>query len=178
MTSEVIKTPEETLWAARWAALYKADVSARYHRRRQRFFDLADKLTKALTVLLGATLMGSMLKDSQPVAASVISSLSLLALVFAYSDRKQAHKELAEGFINLIQQIEACSVSDLTEAKAAAWMAMATAMDAKEPPCVNMMPLRRQDIRSTSPGRGGTVGWLLISFEHRTLRYQCGYKAE
>jgi hypothetical protein len=152
MTSEVIKTPEETLWAARWAALYKADVSARYHRRRQRFFDLADKLTKALTVLLGATLMGSMLKDSQPVAASVISSLSLLALVFAYSDRKQAHKELAEGFINLIQQIEACSVSDLTEAKAAAWMAMATAMDAKEPPALKTLVTLCEHDAATAAG--------------------------
>jgi hypothetical protein len=139
MTNETTRTPEDKAWDDRWEAFYKADVSARYHRRRQRFFDLADKLTKAFTVLLGATLMGSMLKDSQPLAASLISSLSLLALVFSYSDRKQAHKELAEGFIALIQQIEACPASDLTEGKVAIWMAQATALDAKEPPSLKTL---------------------------------------
>lgn len=162
MTDEASRTTEDKAWADRWDALYKADVSARYHRRRQRFFDLTDKLTKALTVLLGATLMGSMLKDAQPLMASLISSLSLLALVFAYSDRKQAHKELAEGFINLIQQIEACPVNDLTEAKAAAWMAQATALDAKEPPALKTLVTLCEHDASVAAGHPDHValpGW-------------------
>lgn len=150
-------TDNDTVWTTRWEALYKADVSARYHRRRQRFFDLADKLTKALTVLLGATLMGTMIKDSQPLAASAISSLSLLALVFGYSDRKQAHKELAEGFVTLIQQIEACPVGELTEAKAALWKAQATALDAKEPPTLTALITICEHAASAAAGHPGHV---------------------
>lgn len=167
MTHEAPRTAEDKAWADRWSALYKADTSARYHRRRQRFFDLADKLTKALTVLLGATLMGSMLKDSQPLAASLISSLSLLALVFAYSDRKQVHKELAEGFIKLIQQIEECPANELSEAKAAVWMAMAVALDAKEPPALKTLVTMCEHEASVAAGHPNHIS--LPSWHRRLL---------
>ena len=92
--------------------LYKAWVQVRYHRRRQRFFDLIDKATKATTLVLGATLFGKHLASLNWVATG-ISALGLMALVFGYGDRKQLHKELAEQAGN--EAAQAAELKSLTE---------------------------------------------------------------
>ena len=70
----------DTVWQQRCGLLYKAWVQVRYHRRRQRFFDLADKGTKAATLVLGASLFGKHLASLNWVATG-ISALGLMALV-------------------------------------------------------------------------------------------------
>ena len=119
--------------------LHVAYVTYRYHRRRQRFFDLADKCTKSATVLLGATLMGDLLKTHVPEAASAIAGLGLLALVFAYGDRKQAHKELAEQSMALAGRIEETATDGITDVAVAAWTAEQARINAKEPPALKTL---------------------------------------
>ena len=94
----------DSMWAQRCATLSRAWVQVRYHRRRQRFFDLADKFTKSITVVLGASLMGKYFVDWLPWLATAITSAGLLALVFGYSERKQLHLFAAmDGSSYLIQ---------------------------------------------------------------------------
>lgn len=114
-------------------------VSLRYHRKRQRFFDLLDKLTKAATVLLGASLLGEAVKANLPLVASAISGLGLLALVFGYGDRKQAHKELAEAAALLVAKIEETATADISDEAVAKWEAEHSRLNAKEPPALKTL---------------------------------------
>lgn len=131
----------DAYWTLRCATLRNAWVQVRYHRRRQRFFDLVDKLTKALTVVLGASLMGRYFADALPIMATAITSIGMLALVFGYGDRKQQHKELAEQAATLVSAIEQVPVSELTSAKVAGWGADYARLCAKSPPPLKTLSL-------------------------------------
>lgn len=124
----------DAIWGQRCDVLHKAWVQLRYQRRRQRFFDLVDKLTKSLTVLLGASLLGSELNKALPFVASAISGLGLLALVFGYGDRKQLHKELAEQAAALIASIARVPMGRLSADQTAEWASDFARLCAKAPP--------------------------------------------
>ena len=68
----------EHQWNMRHELLFTTQVSYVYHRKRQRFYDLLDKGTKAITVLAGASLFGATIHQYLPLAAAVISGLGLL----------------------------------------------------------------------------------------------------
>lgn len=142
----------DDLWKRRWELLHVAYVTYRYHRKRQRFFDLADKCTKSATVLLGATLMGTALKEHVPVAASAIAGLGLLALVFGYGDRKQAHKELAEQSMTLAGRIEETAAGGITDAAVAVWTAEQARINAKEPPSLKTLVIICEHEEAASKG--------------------------
>ena len=151
------------VWRQRCAMLNKAWVQVRYQRRRQRFFDLADKFTKSITVVLGASLMGRFYVDLLPWLATAITSLGLLALVFGYSDRKQLHKELAEQAAKLVADIEQVSVDGLTYDKTAAWAAEYARLVAKSPPPLKTLTLVCEREQATSEGHPDHVSqptWL------------------
>ena len=124
----------QALWARRHAVLHRAYVTYRYHRRRERFFDLVDKISNAVTVLLAASLLGKALQDDLPLVASVISALGLMNLVFGYGDRKQLHKALAERAMQVVGRIEALPTDELSEVHAGAWDAELAQLNAQEPP--------------------------------------------
>lgn len=133
-SSVAADTISDYLWSRRHQALYLSQVSYRYHRKRQRFYDLLTKGTQALTILLGASLLGETVKAHLPLVGSAISGLGLLALVFGYSDRKQDHKELAQAYAALQATIERVGERDFTEANIDAWDAELSTLNGKEPP--------------------------------------------
>lgn len=142
--------------------MHKAYVSFRYHRKRQRFFDLLDKLTKAFTVLLGATLIGESLKFDVPLFASGISLLGLLSLVFGYGDRKQAHKELAETAMLLAGEIEEATARALSDQLAGKWEASLAKLNAKEPPALKTLVIICEHEQAVSTGHPDHIrlpGW-------------------
>lgn len=154
MTTPTNITDEQwqTLWVRRCDVLYKTNITARYHRRRQRFFDLLDKCTKAATVLLGASLLGETVKQHLPLMASSISALGLMALVFGYGDRKQAHKELAESALQLIAKIEEVPTSLLTDALTTQWLADHSRLNSREPPNLKTLVILCEREQSTANG--------------------------
>ena len=91
-------------WERRCDVLFRVWVQFRYHRRKQRFFDLCDKLTKAATLILGGAVLGKWV--NLDAVAILISVLGSLALVLGYGDKKQAHKELAEMAGKIIASLE------------------------------------------------------------------------
>lgn len=147
----------DAAWQARCGLLYRAWVQLRYHRRRQRFFDLADKLTKSLTVLLGASLVGQHVQQWLPLVASAISGLGLLALVFGYGDRKQQHKELAESAAALIGEIERKPAGELSAATVAQWGGEFARLLAKAPPQLKALTLICEHEQSTADGHPSHV---------------------
>ena len=142
----------DDVWNRRCVLLHCAYVSYRYHRRRQRFFDLIDKGTKSLTVALGASLIGDTLKRFAPLAASAISVIGLLALVFGYSDRKQAHKELAEMAMQIVAAIEKTPTPKLNAEAVSDWSAEMARMNAKEPPTLKTLVIMCEHEQSTAAG--------------------------
>lgn len=149
MSSEPV---DDSLWAQRCGVLHKAWVQLRYQRRRQRFFDLIDKATKAATVLLGASLLGRELQNLLPYVASAISALGLLALVFAYGDRKQLHKELAEQAAALIAAIEQVPAGELSAATTARWAADYARLCLKSPPPLKTLTMMCEREQATADG--------------------------
>lgn len=144
----------DALWKGRHNILHGAMISYRYHRRRQRFFDLIDKLTKAATVMLGATLLGQWFKEQTPLFASLISGLGLISLVFSYGDRKQAHKELSEGFMDLAGKIEGTPVKLLTDVLVAQWNADVARLSVKEPPTLKTLAMICAHEQAVAEGKG------------------------
>jgi hypothetical protein len=169
MNTVVQTTPEaedsrlDAMWAKRHDTLFHAWVQVRYHRRRQRFFDLLDKGTKSITVVLGASLMGQYFREYLPWMATVITCLGLLALVFGYGDRKQMHKELAEQAAKLIADIETVTLAQLSFERTAGWAAEYARLVAKSPPPLKSLSLiceREQAAFEGNPEHVGRVPFL------------------
>ncbi|MCL2310781.1 MAG: hypothetical protein FWC42_11060 [Proteobacteria bacterium] len=142
----------DPVWERRCAVLFHVWVQLRYHRKRQRFFDLAGKITTSATVVLGATLIGKALQDWAPLIASAISGFGFLALVFGYGDRKQLHKELAEQAAALIGQIKAVPPGELKPANVAQWESSHALLCANAPPPLKTLTLICEREQSTADG--------------------------
>lgn len=152
---------DEEVWRRREATLFHAWVQLRYHRRRQRFFDLIDKETKAITLLLSASLFGKYFvgleTEGIPWIPTFLSSLTLLSLVFGYGDRKQVHKELAETAGALIAAIESVTPNDLTPEHAARWASDFAKLCSKAPPPLKNLTLICEREQAIALGRKPTA---------------------
>lgn len=146
-------------WESRQGVIYESWVQLRYHKKRQMFFDRWDKATKSFTIFLGATLMGEHIKAHLTYVASAISFLSLLSLIFTYSEKKQTHKDLSEAFGSLIEDIEKISPFNVTDENTAKWMSRYVAIASKAPPPLKRLTLycaREQTLAQGSPQHEST----------------------
>ncbi|CAN7556373.1 hypothetical protein LJR074_004006 [Acidovorax sp. LjRoot74] len=145
-------------WEKRLNTLHRAWVQVRYHRRRQRFFDFLDKGTKAITAVLGgASIVGSQLKEVGPLVGPSIALLSLISLVYTYSDRKQTHKELAEQFAGVVASIELTPESLESAEEVAKWASDYARIVAKCPPALKTLTIICEREQSISDGKRPTV---------------------
>lgn len=146
-------------WDKRLNTLHRAWVQVRYHRRRQRFFDRIDKGTKAVTALLGgATVVGAHLKQLEPVLLGPsIALLSLLSLVYTYSDRKQAHKELAEQFAGVVASIELTPEGLESAEEVAKWASDYAKTVGKCPPALKTLTIICEREQSIADGKTPTA---------------------
>lgn len=154
----------DAMWAQRCGTLYKAWVQVRYHREKQRRFDLLDKGTKAITVVLGATLMGQYFTKFMPWLGTLIASLGFLALVFGYGDRKQQHKELGEQAAKLIADIESVPVAGLSFERTATWNAEYAKLIAKAPPPDKHLMMRCEEEQAAADGHPPVRNWFMRLF--------------
>jgi len=157
------------LWHQRCDVLFKARVQGRYHRYRQRFFDLADKLIKAATLLLGASLFGQALNKQVPMLAIGISALSLIALVFGLGDRKHLHKDLAEMANKLEADIVCIPADELNAKITAGWEAEFARLCAKSPPVLKTLTLMCEREQSIVDGHPNAIA--AQSFFKRLVRH-------
>lgn len=121
-------------WNARSEILNWAYITYRYHRKRQWFFDLCDKVTQAASVIMGLAVFGKPVQDHLPALGITIASLGVLALVFGYADRKQCHREIADLARQLAGEIAAVLDAQLSDADLARWELRRTDIDVREPP--------------------------------------------
>lgn len=162
MSEESVDPTWQPLWTRRCNVLHKAYVTYRYHSRRQRFFDLLDKGTKAITVVLGASLFGESVKQNLPLIATGISSISLIALVFGYGERKQVHKECAESAMLLVAKIEGTTIAEINDKAVSQFEAEQARQNSKEPPALKTLVIMceyEQVIASGSTENNVVLPW-------------------
>jgi hypothetical protein len=124
----------------RWHDIcYVARVSYNYHRRRQRYWDLMNKETQALGILLGAGTMTKALEAYVPWFGAAISGIGLLSLVYAYSDRQVQHRDLADEYARFLAEIAQKGQREYSESDLGEWEARQQLINAKEPPTLRTL---------------------------------------
>ena len=120
--------------------LFGVRRSVRYHHRRRRFFDLLQRITAGLAVVLGSTAVISLLQQHPAIAvyaALAVTFLSALDLVIGYAGMARLHWDLARQFIELEQDIVRGADPDANTV--AAWTARRLAIEADEPPVLRVL---------------------------------------
>src|ERR1700688_2506844 len=115
----------------RHAALYRAELSVLYHRKRERFLALCDRVGKGIALVAGTAAFSSLLESSSAKAAmgSVVAAATLPGLVFAWADKARLHSELAQKYIGLIAEITAKGERHYTEEDCFDWQARLRALE-------------------------------------------------
>jgi hypothetical protein len=145
-------TETDPIWDTRNEALDRASISILYHQKRERFFELADKLSKAATLLLGsATLLKVANKDLVESLAVGVTFTSALSLVFSFSERSKKHAELAQGFRMLSSEIMAKG-ANVEEDDANGWMSKILVLEVKEPPALSSLVILCQNELAIAKG--------------------------
>lgn len=130
----------EYLWKRRHEILYRIELSALYHQKRERFFELCDKLAKAMAVIGGSAALANLGGASMvKVAAAIITVTSTLSLVLGFSDRARRHAEFARSFRELEGEVVALGERDFAEPDLNAWMARTRALESTEPPALSAL---------------------------------------
>lgn len=163
---EAVKVSEaqaDYLWGLRHQALYRCQLSTRYHRRRERFFDWADRAANAVALVGGSAAFAA---ATQPElvrwAALGVAAASVCALVFGFADKARRHAALAESFKRIEADILRAGDYDFTEAQVNAWRAQLAETEAGEPPVLRpLVALCQNDIAAAAgqPHRMTTLPW-------------------
>lgn len=127
---------QDDSWARRYEVLYRVELSVLYHQKRERFFELCDKLAKAVAVIGGSA---ALWKLTSPEAlgwiVAAITVTSTLSLVFGFSDRSKRHAELARNFRQLEADIVGKGVAGFDE-HLDKWEEKARMLESQEPPAL------------------------------------------
>lgn len=134
------------LWKRRHDVLFQANVSALYHQKRERFFELLDKFSKAATLIGGSAALWKIAdRDVVERLAVVITGASALSLVFSFSDRSKRHAELAAGFRLIAAEIVGKGERNFLESDLDGWKEKIYKLCAKEPPALAALVLLCQN---------------------------------
>jgi len=111
-------------WARRQAITYNCQLSCLYHRKRERFFSLCDKLTSSVALVASTAALSEYLPstEAKALASAVVAAVTLPGIVFGWADKARAHALLAARFVGLESEIVATGLMnseqlDLAEAK-------------------------------------------------------------
>ena len=122
-------------------ALYQAELSALYHRKRERFLALCDRAGKALALVAGTAAFSSILgtAEAKSYAGLVVGIATLPGLIFAWADKARLHSELAQKYITLQSEIISVGERDFTEEQCFSWQARLRSIEVNEPPTLTIL---------------------------------------
>lgn len=153
-----------TLWARRYAALYRVELSVLYHQKRERFFELCDKWAKAVAVIGGSAVMGKVAGGESLIwIAAAITVTSTLSLVFGFSDRSKRHAELVRNFRQLEAEIVAGGESGLDEPGICRWEEKTRQLESQEPPALGGLVVLCQNelaAAASQPNKIVPLSWI------------------
>ena len=154
----------EYIWAERHSVLYRVELSVLYHLRRERFFDLSDKLAKVMSVIGGSAVIARVLPpNALTIVAVLITASSAVSLVFGLSDKAKRHSELAKNFRRLEGEIHGKGAKTFTDADVAVWNGKIRELEANEPASLSTLVILCQNdlaIAQNQPEKLKKVGLL------------------
>lgn len=144
-------------WKNRSDIVYKCQLSALYHRKRERFLSLLDKITNALALIAGASAMTEMLPSthSKAIAGAVVAFVTLPGIVFSWADKARSHALLASKFIALEADIEGSGVLDANQLDKLRERALLLEME--EPPQLSALTRLCQNEIANALGEIGSI---------------------
>jgi hypothetical protein len=149
------------LWNKRCETLMLVQLSVLYHQKRERFFDLLDKLTKAVSVFGGSAALWK-LSSPQVIAwaAALITATATFSLVGGFAERARKHADLARSFRLLEGDIVGAGERDYTEAGINAWQARLRGLEASEPPALGALVIACQNELAVAAGQRDKVVYI------------------
>lgn len=126
----------EYLWKERSSVLLKIELSALYHLKRERFFELLDKISKAISVIGGSAALWKSTQNHGnflEIVASIITVTSALSLVLSFSDRSRRHSEFARNYRKILIDVHKKGSRGFNEEDLNQWMAQICEIEMGEP---------------------------------------------
>lgn len=134
----MMKESEEPQTVTRHSVLYRAELSGLYHRKRERFFALCDRLSKATALVAGSAAFSSFFMfneaDWKSYAGVVVAISTTLSLVFAWSDKARQHADLAQKYVLMQSEIIEVAEDKPDVDLICSWGAKVRRIEAEEPP--------------------------------------------
>lgn len=126
----------DILWQQRHPVLYRVELSILYHQKRERFFEICDKLAKAVAVIGGSAAWA---KLGLEVAAPLITVTSTMSLVFNLSERSKRHSELSRNFRQLEAEIVLKGEDGFDQNDINIWASKVRSLESSEPPALSTL---------------------------------------
>ncbi len=125
------------IWKGRHDLLWRVQLSAHYHRRRERFLASWDRFFKYVAVV-GGSAAASTLVGPQflPWLALAIAAGSAMSLVFGLADSARRHGELASQYKRLEAEVRLLGEHEFTDADIARWCARLAEIESGEPAAI------------------------------------------
>ncbi|MCA1860909.1 hypothetical protein LE191_12430 [Janthinobacterium sp. HSC-3S05] len=132
---------DDFLWNERLYVLAKAETSSLYHRKRERFFALCDRLSKASSLIAGTAAFSSLVAtaEAKSVAGLFVAISTLPGLVLAWNDRARLHAELAQKYLIIEAEIALAGKRNFTEDQLNGWLARLITIEISEPPTLTVL---------------------------------------
>lgn len=146
------------LWEKRYKLIYKLELSALYHLKRERFFDILDKIFKAFSLIGGSAAIFKISEvETVKYIAALITITSSLSLVLSFSDRARKHGEYAKNYRKLHASILRVGDRDFSENNINDWEAETLEIESSEPLALVLLTVVCQNEIAISRGDWDSV---------------------
>jgi hypothetical protein len=164
-TTEAAIQVSDYLWQERFNTLYQVRLSALYHRKREGFYDLLDKLTK-LAVIVGGSAVFANTSQSSGIGIAVAVA-GALSLVFDYAIKARNHAQLAHDYGLLEAGIEQTGERDFTEKDLNQWRSNLASLESKEPPTLtNLVKVCESELFAALGQKAQPLPWHKKALAH------------
>ena len=140
-------------WQERGELFENLQISLRYYRRREWFFDKCEKLCNSLTVV-GGTAVVSQVLSGWPLALGIFIALSgILPLVFGFAEQRFLFRSLAMQTCEQIGEVEVHSaLADVTDEWLESVKRAYAKLQTQEPPTLAILTLMCEQDHFVSRG--------------------------
>lgn len=129
----------DSAWAKRHDIIYLAQMNRLYHQKRERFFAILDRSSKALALIAGTSAASALIPTPEAKAflGLTVAAVTLPNLVFGWSDKARLHAELSADYVKIEADLIAAGILSLQELNE--FEAKAVRIGVKEPAALSAL---------------------------------------
>lgn len=164
-TTEATSQVSDYLWKTRFDILYQVRLSALYHKKRESFYDLCDKLTKLAVIIGGSAVVAN--TDYTAEIGIAVAIAGALSLVFDYGVKARNHAQLAHDYGLIEVAVEKTGERDFTENDLNQWRGNLTSLESKEPPTLtNLVKVCESELFTALGQKAQPLPWHKKALAH------------